>query len=240
VGATARILGPLSVRASGGRTFRAPSFAELFLEQGFVAPNPDLAPEQAWSADAALVVDGRLGLASAGAFLTLYDDVIVYQPASFQRVKPFNAGKVAARGVELELASARYTRAGLSALLAFTWLGTEQLRGDPAVIGKELPHRAPLRLFARVEADPGPVAAHVEVHHVGAQWNDLRNVQRIAPALVLNAGLAARLVRRPDLRAHVEVRNLLDDRTLTDGFLNPLPGRTVMVTLRMSGGKESP
>ena len=31
---------------------------------------------------------------------------------------------------------------------------------------------------------------------------------------------------------HLEVRNLLDDRTLNDGLGNPLPSRLVLLTLR--------
>jgi hypothetical protein len=31
---------------------------------------------------------------------------------------------------------------------------------------------------------------------------------------------------------HLEVKNLLDDRTLTDGLGNPLPSRLVLLTLR--------
>ena len=49
---------------------------------------------------------------------------------------------------------------------------------------------------------------------------------------VLGAGASLRIVRRPAIALHVEVENLGDDRTLTDGYGNPLPGRTWMVTLR--------
>ena len=44
--------------ASAGRTFRAPSFAELHLQQGAVMPNPDLRSEAGTGGDLALVLDG--------------------------------------------------------------------------------------------------------------------------------------------------------------------------------------
>jgi iron complex outermembrane receptor protein len=36
----------------------------------------------------------------------------------------------------------------------------------------------------------------------------------------------------------VDVKNLLDDRTLEDPYANPLPGRMVMVTLRAATPTE--
>ncbi len=62
--------GPLSLRASAGRTYRVPSFSELYLQQGILAPNPLLRPETGTGADGALVLDGALGTASVGAFAT--------------------------------------------------------------------------------------------------------------------------------------------------------------------------
>jgi outer membrane cobalamin receptor len=242
VGASVRLAGPLSARASTARSFRPPSFAELYLSQGLLSPNPDLVPETSWSADAGLVAEGRLGLASAGVFTQQYQDLIVYEPDSFRRYKPFNDGKAAASGVEAELASAPVGPAGLSASAAYTFLATETLRGDALVLGKELPHRARHRLFARVGAERGALAGHVEAHYLSSQYQDLSNspALRVPSALTFNTGGSVRLARRPDTRLHLEIRNVLDDRSLQDGFGNPLPGRMVMLTLRVAGGKEAP
>jgi vitamin B12 transporter len=232
LGGSMAITGPWRVRASAGRTFRAPSFAELYLQQGLIEPNPDLRSEESVSGDAGVEVAGALGLARLGAFATLYRDLIVYEPVSFGRLKPFNSGKAAARGLEVELASQPFTRLGLAGALSYTLLATEILRGQEGVLGNELPRRAPHRLFARASGGRGPLAAHAELHFVAAQWKDSRNFTRIPEALTVHAGGSWRLVRRPDLRLHVEVRNLLDDRELQDGFGNPLPSRMVLVALR--------
>ena len=56
---------------------------------------------------------------------------------------------------------------------------------------------------------------------------------------VLSAGASVRVLRAPHLALHVEVENLADVRTLQDGFGQPLPGRTVMVTLR-AGTSSTP
>jgi iron complex outermembrane receptor protein len=242
LGAAYRVTGPVWLRANGARAFRVPSFAELYLSQGFLSPNPDLVPESSWSADVGVFADGRLGLASVTAFTHLYEDLIVYEPDSFRRFKPFNDGKARARGIEVELATAPLGPAGIAVSGAYTFLRTETLRGEEAVLGKDLPHRARHRLFARLAAGRGPLAAHVEAHAVSERYQDLRNspALRIQPALTFNAGAALRVTRRPDARVALELRNVLDDRTIQDGFGNPLPGRTVMVTLRVAGGKDTP
>jgi len=233
LGSTLRLWGPLSARASAGRSFRVPSFAELYLQQGLIEPNPSLRPEEAWSADAALVADGALGFASAGAFVTLYRDLIVYEPGSFQRLKPFNDGKALVRGIELELASVPLRSAlGLAAGVAYTFLATQTLRGAEGELGQDLPHRPRQRLYARLAIGDAPAGAHVEAHYIGRQFQDARNLQPIPAALSFNAGGYVRLASRPDVRIALEVKNVLDDRSLLDGFGNPLPGRMVLLTLR--------
>lgn len=228
----------LSLRASGGRSFRPPDFAELYLQQGLLQPNPDLVPETGWSGDAGLVAQGRLGLASVGAFARVDEELVVYEAVAVSRMKPFNDGKAGAAGLEAELASAPLGPLGLAASAAYTFLATETLRGDPAEVGRELPHRARHRLFARLGIDPGPAEAHAELHYVSSQYVDLRNIQPVPAALTLHVGAALRLLRRPAVSLNLEVRNLLDDRSLQDGFGNPLPGRMALVTLR-AAGKES-
>jgi vitamin B12 transporter len=240
LGSAVRLAGPLSARASAGRSFRAPSFAELYLQQGLIEPNPSLRSEEAWSADAALVADGRLGFASAGAFATLYRDLIVYEPGSFRRLKPFNDGKALVRGVEVDLASAPFRPLlGLSVEVAYTLLATETLRGVDAELGKDLPHRPRHRVFGRLALGGDWGGAHIEAHHVGAQFLDTRNLQPVPAALSFNAGAFVRLGSHPDVRLALEVKNVLDDLSLQDGFGNPLPGRMVLVTLR-AGSRPDP
>jgi len=242
LGASVQVAGPLSVRASAGRSFRAPSFAELYLSQGLLSANPDLVPETSVGGDVGVVVDGRRGLAAVTLFAQQYQDLIVYEPDSFRRFKPFNDGKATTRGLEVELASAPLGPGGLALSGAYTLLLTETLRGEEAVLGKALPHRARHRLFARLAAGSGPLAGHVEAHALSEQFPDLRNSStlRILPALTFNAGASFRFARHPDARLALEVRNLLDDRTIQDGFGNPLPGRMVMITVRIAGGKDAP
>ena len=241
VGASMRLVGPLSLRASVGRSVRVPSFAELFLQQGLLAPNPALVPEQAWSADGALVADGALGLVSFGAFWTLYRDVIIYETDFSRRSKPFNDGKASVSGLEAEVASAPIGPPGFVVSAAYTFLSSETLRGGESVLGKSLPHRARHRAYARLGAGRGPYEAHGEMHWVSQQFQDLANspALTVPPAVTFNLGGSLRLWRRPEVRLSLEIRNLLDDRTLQDGFGNPLPGRMALLTMRIAGGKDA-
>jgi iron complex outermembrane receptor protein len=233
LGASLALGGPLSVRASVGRSFRPPAFTELYLTQALVSPNPALAPEVGVGGDAALVHDGPLGLFSLGGFAQVYRDLILYEKTSSNTAKPFNAGKALVSGLEAELATPPAPALlGASGSASYTLLVTRNLRGVAAELGRELPWRARHRLFARAGIAPGPVGIHVEFQYVGRQFEDAANSMAIAAVPLWNVGAALRLAERPALRLAVEVRNLADARTLRDSLDNPLPGRLVMVTLR--------
>jgi vitamin B12 transporter len=232
LGARARLGAGLTARASAGRTFRAPSFAELYLEQGLVVPNPELRPEQGVGGDAGLAWDGAAGLARVTGFATLYRDLIVYDLVSLGRLAPKNH-RAAVRGLEVEGATAPARGLhGLALSGAYTLLLTENLRGDVQSVGRELPHRARHRVYARASVAPGPLDLHVEAQYVGRQFQDTRNVLPIPAALLWNAGARLRVSTRPALAVALEVKNALDDRTLRDALASPLPGRTVLLTVR--------
>ncbi len=241
LGASARLSGPWSLRASAGRSFRPPSFSELYLVQGPFEPNPDLGPEVAWSVDGAAVYDGPLGRASAGGFGALYDDLIVYEPGRVPgSFKPQNALRASSAGLELEiLTAAARDLWGLQGQLSYTFLATEILRGVPGVVGKELPQRPRNRAYARVSVDPGVAGGHLEAQYVGLQYLDSRNIHSAPASLIVSAGAFARILRSPEVRIGAEVKTLLDDRTLQDGFGYPLPSRTLLVSLRVGSSPEN-
>jgi iron complex outermembrane receptor protein len=241
LGGTVELAGPLSARASLGRSYRVPSFAELYLQQGVVEPNPNLRPEVGLGGDAALVAAGRFGSASLGGFSVLYDDLVVYQAASFRRFSPMNDARTSARGLELEAALAPVRRlADLTGGLAYTYLRTETLRGTEEVVGKDVPQKPRHRLYARLGVGSDPAELHAECQWVSRRWVDLANQASVPASFTVGVGGSVRLLRNPDVHLDLEVRNLLDDRTVEDGFMNPLPGRAFLATLRAGNAERKP
>jgi vitamin B12 transporter len=235
LGGSLALAGPLSLRASAGRTYRVPSFMELYLEQGVIGSNPDLRPEVGVGGDGALVAEGPLGTVSLGAFATLYRDLIVYELQNLQRFVPRNVDRTVMRGLEVEVATAPLRRlAGLSSALSYTYTASEILRGVPGVVGKDVPRRPRHRLHGRLDVGGPAAAAHAEVEWIARQYLDLANLGATPESLTLGAGGSLRLLRAPDVHLHLELRNLLDDRSLQDSYGYPIPGRTVLVTLRAS------
>jgi hypothetical protein len=136
-------------------------------------------------------------------------------------------------GLEVEAATAPFLGAARASLAgAYTLLRSELLAGGPSEVGRQIPFRARHRLFARGAVAPGPAGLHLEAHYVGRRFLDRRNLEPIPATLLWNAGASLRLRREPLIRLHLEVQNVLDDRTLSDGLGNPLPSRTVTLTLR--------
>ncbi len=245
VGGSVAVVGPLSLRASAGRTYRVPSFAELYLQQGIVAPNPALRPEVGLGGDGALVAEGRFGTAALGAFATVYRDLIVYELASFRLITPQNVDKSLVRGLEAELATVPFRPlAGLSGRAAYTFTDSQVLRekaeGPNPILGRELTRKPRHRLYARLGVGGAAADAHAEAQWISRQFLALGEAAEVGEALTFGAGASVRLARTAGLRLHVEVRNLLDVRTLDDSFGNPLPGRTVLVTLRAGSNTENP
>ena len=162
-----------------GRTYRVPSFSELYLQQGILAPNPLLRPEVGVGGDGALVLDTPAATASLGAFATVYEDLIVYQAVSFRRLAPVNTDRSLVRGVEAEVATAPLRRAaGLTLQGAYTYTESQVLRGKEDVLGKDLPRKPRHRLYARIGVG-GPLAeAHGETQWISQQW---LGVGRTAP-----------------------------------------------------------
>ncbi len=150
-----------------------------------------------------------------------------------------NADRSLVRGVEAEVATAPWRRAaGFTAQAAYTYTDSQLLRGKDGFLGLDLPRKPRHRLYARV-AVGGPAAdAHAETQWISRQWLAFGHSAPIPDLLTFGAGASMRLWRAAGLRLHVEVRNLLDDRTLGDSYGNPLPGRTVLVTLR--AGNSNP
>lgn len=216
-----------SVSANAARSFRAPSFLELFFKSPFgFNGNPDLDPERAWTYDLGnrFRVLGREDVAVT-AFFTKIDDRIAAGLSTYE-----NVDQAEIKGIELE-ASGIF--GPIHHRLSYTALDARGTSGARSEF-------VPLRLTPRQTASasltwrPGRVAFTNEVRYVGEQFRlDDERGARLPAYGVWNA--------RVDLRAGpaefaVGVDNILEER-YGESFdndpvtfattLNPQPGRTV-------------
>jgi len=219
---------PVELRAGAGLSFRSPSFSELYVRQGGLAPNPDLAPERARSVDAGVTFRGRQLTLSAGAFASWYHDLIVYELFPPAAVKPFNVG--AARIVGIELQAVAALPLGLTAELAYTALEATNTR--PGTLeGHSLPYRPPHRLFVRVAHHSDRFESFAEANATASMPRNQFDTAFLPAQLLVNAGAGTRIAG--SLWIDVEAKNLLDDRTMQDLFQYPLPGLSVAAIARM-------
>jgi vitamin B12 transporter len=217
----------LDLRAGFGRSFRPPTFSELYLDEGGTAANPDLRPERAWSVDAGATVRTGPAILSAGVFYTRYSNVIVYEFFPPAQVKPFNVGQAHIQGFELE-AAVPLPR-GFVAQLAYSFLDAVD-DAPGASQGHHLAYRPPHRLFARLARTGDRLEGYGELGFTSAMPRNGFDTASEGSQLVLSAGLGARVTG--PLWLDVEAKNLLDDRTLEDQFQYPLPGFSIAVIAR--------
>ena len=218
------------MRASAASAFRAPTLNDRFWAR---AGRPDLRPERARLADAALVFE-RAGEratwhAEATAFVHSVRDQIVWTPDASGRWRPENVQRTATRGVEL---AGRWTASGLaarpsaSAALSFT---DAQDRSDPAsaTYGRQLRYTPRAVARAGVAASPGRFDLSLDARYVGTRFATADESQALAPVLTLDASAAVRMGR---FRLGLRLDNLLGTHAaLLDGY--PMPGRAAYVRL---------
>jgi iron complex outermembrane receptor protein len=218
---------PLELRAGWGLSFRAPTFDELYLEQGGIASNPDLQPERAWSVDAGATWRTKALFLSAGAFYSRYSNLILYEQFTPAEVKPFNAGEAHVGGAEVQ--ATLLLPHDLTAEASYSYLRAIDDRPG-AEYGQPLAYRPPHRLFVRLARSGDRFEGYSELAYQSAMPRNPYGTAFQNAQLVFNAGAGARVAG--PLWIDVEVKNLLDDQTLEDLFQYPLPSRSIAVIAR--------
>jgi len=238
VGAIARLDRRLELRANIARTFRLADFDELYLDTEAVRGNPALDPEEAWTVDTAI----EIGAGDDPAALQLayfdhhIDSMILFLPVSARLFEAQNLRGARSRGLEANLRTDigdRWTtRASYTYTRAHRRSGgdtTTQLPGQP---------RHQMALESTIDLSGLSV------------WSDLPEVQlqpsadyrsgvnldnfghlRNDPSLRLNFG--ATVAINQQLRAGVQIRNILDDRSTQDSLHRPLPGRSLFASIEI-------
>lgn len=140
--------GNVVVKASAARNYRFPTLNDLYFRPG---GNPDLRPEQGWTADAGIEFGLKSGQSSVSGSATYFDshidDWILWIGSAKNGIyTPLNVKSVHSYGVELKLAADTRMGRNWTAALDGNFAWTRSInRGDPfspadQSIGKQLPY----------------------------------------------------------------------------------------------------
>ncbi len=231
LGVLAQLPKGFELRANAGQSHRPPSFVELYVLQGQLAPNPQLRPERGLYADAALGFRQSWLYAQAGGFGALYQDLISYEyyPPALARPYNFQAAQVA--GVEAELVAHPISWVTLSG--SYTWLATQNLKDDPRYYLKTLPYRPRHKVHARADLGPRWLRAHASVLYESEQYVNRTETVALPARAFVDAGVTAQPWSLPRLALSLEAKNLLDVQGFDfSGY--PLPPRALYLTLSAS------
>lgn len=224
-GAAVKPLDWFTIKGNAGRSFRAPSFAELYFNHGFVEGNPELDPERATSYDAGAQLHTSWLFFEGAAFRSDIEDLIEYVLVSGFRYKPYNIGRARLDGVELSMRFEPIRFAALSG--TYTLLRARDLeRGGDA--DAQIPGRPRHTGFARAEGRWDVFTPFVEFHYVGGNFITAANTKLLPERKIWNVGLTTRAGDHVTLG--MEAKNVGNDEAVDiRGF--PLPGRSVFMTV---------
>ncbi|HXG31636.1 MAG TPA: TonB-dependent receptor, partial [Thermodesulfobacteriota bacterium] len=212
----------LSLKGNVGRSFRAPSFGELFFpEEGFIGGNPDLNPETSFDLDFGLVLSHpRVGF-EITYFRNRIDDLILFVFISAQRIEPRNVGKVTERGIEASLVLRPFDFFEFFAGYTF-------LDGELEDTGAQLPGRPKNKFDIRGVLRHRSFSLFWETHFVdriplgpfpNSATTDARTTHDIGGKVEWKRFFLT-----------FEAKNVLNNLDVRDALDFPLPGRTVFFT----------
>ena len=211
--------GGVRVVASYGTAFKAPTFNDLYYP---VFGNPDLDPEQSRSAELEVTGPIPAGLWSLSLYQTDIDDLIAFDPFTFQVA---NIDQARIRGLEATTQLSLWDWALVGELTLLEPVNESTGPND----GNLLPRRPQQMLGLDLNRQLGPWTLGARVDWTGRRYDDLANAVRLAPYTLVT--LRAEYALTDSLRLQGRVDNLLDEDYETAAFYNQ-PGRGVYLTLR--------
>ena len=233
----------LTLRASWGKSFRAPSNLDLYsttVINSSISPtgtlttqsDPKLRPETAssWEVGGEWRVTPVLK-ASATVYESRLRDLIYSQQIDLSLTQRTNAGSARTRGLELGISAQPLS--WLEVVANASWIDAKLQENptDRASEGKRLTGVPPRTGYLGLTARHGAISATAEWRYTGKTFVTARNTDAVIgvpgsndPITMVNAKLGYRL--SPQWRLNVAVNNLLDRQQYT---FARLPGRNATV-----------
>jgi outer membrane cobalamin receptor len=212
----------LSFKANAGRSYRAPSFGELFFpNEGFIRGNPDLKPETAYDFDIGFILSHPRAALEVTYFRSHIDDLILFVFINAQTIEPQNVGNVNEQGIETSLVLRPFKYFELFAGYTF-------LDGEINETGAQLPGRPRNKFDLRAVFDFNYLSLFWETHYVDKIPLTAFPDSVTTPArTVYDAGAKAEWKK---FFITFEIKNLFNNLDVRDALDFPLPGRTYFAT----------
>lgn len=224
-----RWLTPLAIAGNLGRSFRHPSFHELYINMDSLQGNAELEPEDALEGDVGLRWANKVIALELAYFRRQIKNLILYK-VHLYKVIAGNSGRATTDGLELSLKA----RPGWGLSLTGSYSYTRTRWGDPP---KRLPGHPEHRVVARgqwrypFKADPSrrwEVKLWSAVTFESDMPLDQHNMVLMESRVLLSAGASTRY-RWLSLAASGS--NLLNRRDLLDSLGFPLPPARFLLSL---------
>lgn len=235
----------VTLRASWGRSFRAPSNLDLYsttVQSSSVSPtgtltiqsDPNLKPErgESWELGGEWRM-GRLAKATASVYRTDLKDMIYSQQVDLSLTQRINAGKARVNGAELGVVVKPAAWLELNANAS--WIDSEMLENsaDPGSVGKRLTQVPAKLAYLGLTATRGAWSGTLEARYSGQTFITARNtdtVQGVPSANDAHTLVNVKLSHQwnKEMRLNLALNNLLD-RTVYQ--FSRLPGRNATLEL---------
>jgi len=217
-----------TIKANWGKAFRAPTFEELYRDEGLIIGNAELIPEKTWIADIGLIYEDDGVRLEIDYYHGGAKDLIEYVLGSGHRYRPINFASAQLSGVEGSIAWDIDEAWRAEANIAFT-RAVDQTDPDGPTYGKQIPGRPKWDAYTGLiyKNPDGDFGMHLTSYFAGGRYLTAANTKELDDDWSFNMGFTSGLGK--GIGISFEVKNLFDaDLMDVRGF--PLPGRTYILS----------
>lgn len=213
--------GWLTLKTNISRSFRIPSFSELFGDSGTFVGNPNLKPETSLNWDIGAILFKRPVRWEISYYMNNFNDLIQLLQTSQFTIQAQNLSRARIQGVETAVSADLWDHLQVGANYTFQW--AKDTSGLPGLDGNFLPGRPIHEASALATLHNRWGRIFGDLTFMDRNYLDTQNVLRVDHRLLMGAGVSVTPVKR--VMATFEAKNLLDDR-IADVVGFPLPGRS--------------
>ncbi len=211
----------LSFRSNFSRSYRLPSFTELFGDRGTFVGNPTLSPESTFNWDLGFLAQWKPVHLELSYYLNHVNDLIQLLQTSQYTIQAQNLSKARIQGIEFLVSSPLGSHLDLTG--NYTFQIARNTSGLPGLDGKLLPGRPQHQFNGKVTVHNTWGKIFSEMNLLDGNYLDTQNILRVNRRVLLASGASVHFLKK--MTASFEAKNLLND-LVSDVVGFPLPGRS--------------